>query len=635
MQANLSIYVKKLLSENILKRWYLILPAVLIFIYIIIRATVVSLTWDEAHTFFEYVRNPNWLLRDYNYMSANNHLLNTWLMKISIFLFGQSELALRLPNVLAGGLFLFLLVRLLTKIFSDWKMQLIGFILLACNPYVIDYFSIARGYGISISLMLGGIYFFYKFISTSFHTRDGLFALLLFAFATLANLTCIHLLISSAFLLACAVFYLGNNEGKTKKIILFISFPILFISLLAPYVFKLQHANAFFLGKEATSPLAIIASLGDAFAYGANYSTWLSPLLVKLFYLIPALALFEIFRRRKFIRSVDSTKALFFLTAFFLVSFLTPIIQHYVMGTNFLSGRTALIFLPQLFFLLILVVKSGGRVVQYVVSLLAIFLLIHFSIGLNKKSFYDFKEQADVKSAMQLLHSKNILPEGNCYANIISSDLPFEEQINYYRMRFGMNNFGHTSRKESVPICSYYYLTAAAMKDLHQEVDVIQEFPDTKTFLFRIRHRQELKKITEVWQDFEKEDPFPQLKKDTIYLGEQGTYAGGDYQYGINVGLDVPDSLNGNLVASVNCRLYYFTRTTSALLVFAFENGKEENWDAMHINELPENPCMWTLTSWTRPVPAGTKKVRVYLWNRDKTPVLLDNVAIRLLSYPK
>src|SRR4051812_47189516 len=124
MQENASHSFRSLLKTRFLNRWYLILPAILLFIYIILRAKFAALTWDEGHTFFEFVRNPNWIPKNYNFMSANNHLLNTWLMKITVGLFGESEWALRLPNILSGGIFLLVLTRLLTKIFSSWKIRL-------------------------------------------------------------------------------------------------------------------------------------------------------------------------------------------------------------------------------------------------------------------------------------------------------------------------------------------------------------------------------------------------------------------------------------------------------------------------------------------------------------------------------
>lgn len=631
MHENSAPSFQRFITGKIFNRWYLIVPAILLFVFIIIRAKMASLTWDEGHTFFEFVRNPRWMPSEYNFMSANNHLLNTWLMKISVSLFGESELALRLPNVLAGGIFLMVLVRLLTRIFSGWQVRLIGFILIACNPYLIDYFSIARGYGISMAMMMCGIYFICKFISTACQLREGLIALLFFALATLANLTCIHLLFSTAFLLAVATFFFGNKAGRMKKIILFLLFPMIFFSLLAPFVFHLQKAGAFFFGREATSPLVVFASLGDAMAYGTRYFTWLSPLLVKLFYLIPLVALIEIFRRRKTFRVSPSSLSLLFLTALFFLSFGIPLLQHYIMGTNFLVGRTAMIFIPQLFLLLLLVVQRGNRIVQVLVSIFALFSLTHFCLSLDKRSFYDFREQVDVKDAMKLLHDMKIPVSEKCFANILSSDLPFEEQINYYRMRFGMDNFGHTSRKENVPACSYYYLTAEGMNDLHLPVDVIREFPQSQTFLFRVRHPQKLEYVNEVWQDFEHEDAFLELKTDTIYIGDKGTFAEATHPYSIGITIPTPDSLQGKLVASLNCRLLYFTKNTSALLVFSFDNGTDKAWDAMHVSELSVKPREWSITGWTRPVPPGTKKVRIYLWSYDKTEVLMDNVALRLL----
>src|SRR4051812_20215111 len=119
MQSKISYSLRSFCKEKILNRWYLLLPAILLFIYIIIRAAKLSLVWDEAYTFFEYVRNPNWFPHYYNYMSANDHLLNTWLMKCSVFLFGEGEFALRLPNVLASGFYFFAIGNILEKLFAN------------------------------------------------------------------------------------------------------------------------------------------------------------------------------------------------------------------------------------------------------------------------------------------------------------------------------------------------------------------------------------------------------------------------------------------------------------------------------------------------------------------------------------
>src|SRR5260221_1372414 len=71
----------------------------LVWIYIAIRADVLSFTSDEAISFRIFHGFTEAASR------ANNQLLNTVLMQWSQGLFGESELALRLPNALAFGLY--------------------------------------------------------------------------------------------------------------------------------------------------------------------------------------------------------------------------------------------------------------------------------------------------------------------------------------------------------------------------------------------------------------------------------------------------------------------------------------------------------------------------------------------------
>jgi len=75
-----------------------------------------SITYDEAYSYLEFARRDFWVPPEFNYMAANNHLLNTWLMKISVSLFGLSEFSLRLPNLLFHLVYLFFSYRSLAAI---------------------------------------------------------------------------------------------------------------------------------------------------------------------------------------------------------------------------------------------------------------------------------------------------------------------------------------------------------------------------------------------------------------------------------------------------------------------------------------------------------------------------------------
>ena len=104
----------------------------LLFAYTSYRAAVLSITWDEAFSYLQFVRHEIFLPEKYEQMHANNHFLNTWLNIFFVKGFGVSELVLRLPSLIAHVLFL-LLEPLLgtsnktlnTKRYSIWMQNLL------------------------------------------------------------------------------------------------------------------------------------------------------------------------------------------------------------------------------------------------------------------------------------------------------------------------------------------------------------------------------------------------------------------------------------------------------------------------------------------------------------------------------
>jgi hypothetical protein len=631
-----------LVLKKIISSWWISIPCILLFIYVALRAHRLSLTWDEANTFFEYVRNPRWWPEGFNYMSANNHLLNTWLMKCSVLLFGESEFALRLPNVLAGGFYFFAAASLAQKLAGKRWQIFILFILLSVNPFVLDFFSVARGYGISLALLMLGILQITKYIFGKQEIRNGIYAQIFLAAAVFANLTLIHVLLAITFLLIINRFIFHRTEQPSRAAMVFSVTPLIALAILLPYLSRLKAVGAFFFGEEAKSLGDTFLSLSKASAYDTAYSAWMTPVMTILVSAIPLISVIHVMRNAVLVMKNGQGRWLVFITLTLFFAIAGPMLQHLIFGSNFLSGRTALFYIPLITLNFIgVLILFPPRLKNILLVIAGVFSVTHFYFTANLYFTYDWKEQADVKTAMIALKNKNIPLAENCFANILTTDLPYEKQVNYYRMRLEMTNYSHAGRKESVPACSSYYLGTDGYREIsglekNGRTEVIHDFWLSKTWLFHFpaqRMRSNgLKLVNEVWQDFEHEDPFLELKTDTVYLGEKGTFADASHPYSISVPIEIPDSVKGDLVATVNCRLYYYTRNTSALLVFGFDNGSAETWEAMHITELPEKPRTWSITGWTRPVPAGTKKIRIYLWNYDKTPVLMDNVAIRALE---
>ena len=127
--------------------------------YAVLRAVLVPITHDEAFTFLHWSSAP-WrtILLFEAPERANNHVLNTVLMKASAAIFGPGETALRLPNLFAFASFLASLW-LVFRRHAPPVLALSGLILASANRHVLEMFSLARGYGLCLGLLLPGLAF--------------------------------------------------------------------------------------------------------------------------------------------------------------------------------------------------------------------------------------------------------------------------------------------------------------------------------------------------------------------------------------------------------------------------------------------------------------------------------------------
>jgi hypothetical protein len=122
--------------------------------YLAARAVLVPLTYDEASSFARYVAAEPLALFDF--ASATNHLLSSALTRLSYELFGSSAIALRLPSLLAGLAYLAIVASLAAGS-RHAVVGLAGLVLLVTNPYLLDYLSLSRGYGLAIALLTGSV----------------------------------------------------------------------------------------------------------------------------------------------------------------------------------------------------------------------------------------------------------------------------------------------------------------------------------------------------------------------------------------------------------------------------------------------------------------------------------------------
>lgn len=133
--------------RNVRRHRALAVISTLAFFWVLLRAVVQSITIDEATTYHFF------LTRDISLVwapSSNNHLLNSFLMYVSIHLFGTSNLTARLPAILGAALYITGVARLSRIIGRTTLVQLTSFICLACNPFILDFLVAARGYSLAL-----------------------------------------------------------------------------------------------------------------------------------------------------------------------------------------------------------------------------------------------------------------------------------------------------------------------------------------------------------------------------------------------------------------------------------------------------------------------------------------------------
>ena len=119
------------------------------------RAATQSLTCDEAYTYELYWHAP--LKQVFLRYDANNHVLNTLLERLTVRTFGLSELALRLPALLGGALYLFCVLQLCRKTIRNRWISALGVLSLTLNPFLLDYLSAARGYGLGLGFFIAAL----------------------------------------------------------------------------------------------------------------------------------------------------------------------------------------------------------------------------------------------------------------------------------------------------------------------------------------------------------------------------------------------------------------------------------------------------------------------------------------------
>ena len=148
--------------------WSFINGAAIIFLlavslYIVVRASVLSITHDEALTVI--YQGTKSYLDIFLYKKGNhpnNQLINSLLMRFGIGVFGYKDIVIRIAGLIGGLLYIVWAYKLSRKLFSRTFLFPLSLSLLILNPYVLDFFSLARGYSLALGFLIISLLFFFN-----------------------------------------------------------------------------------------------------------------------------------------------------------------------------------------------------------------------------------------------------------------------------------------------------------------------------------------------------------------------------------------------------------------------------------------------------------------------------------------
>jgi hypothetical protein len=420
--------------------------------FVTYKAVVASFTHDESFTTLHFFPQPELDILFYHHrftsVITNNHIFNTLMMKLSESIFGLSEWALRLPNILALVLYLVFAYRW-SALMDSRPMRIAAFLLLLANPYLIDFFGLARGYGLATGFMLAALYYIFAFLRDRRWPQLALFHLLAIL-SVMSNFALLNFYVAALFCLYVLPVLQGeftDFKRKSWKIHLLnlLSLGLLAALLYAPFSVILENQTVSFGGKEGFFADTIM-SLVYRFLYEAEVSTaWqrIIGYLVVATVLFPAVTI--LYKTVKQDHIFFKEHAAFFIanTLCWLIALMT-LVQHHWLGQDYLRDRFAVFLYPLFVLNLIFLARWSASKVRFsytsrmLLMIIAGLFTLHTITRLNTSYYLNWKYDKDTKQVMTLLRE---LDPGRPEAPQLKIGIyhMLEPTMNLYRQWWGMH----------------------------------------------------------------------------------------------------------------------------------------------------------------------------------------------------
>jgi hypothetical protein len=434
----------------------------------IYRAATQSFTIDESFTFLHFVNvSIKESLAEY---SANNHVLQTLMMRLCRQLLGRSEIVLRIPNLIGCALYLMACYRITDRVMPRRWLQPVALVLLTLNPLVLDLLVAARGYSLALGLSWWSMYLVWLDLAEP-KPRRLWWAGVCAGLATAANLVFVIPLA----LMGLLLLPLYARKGRFWELVDCLAGPTIVIAFVLLVIPLSKSAGQFYFGvktlSETTASLVseslrqapVGTALFDAIDARMGWMFLEEKVIPIFFWGASVLAVWSMIRTLR--DAPSETILLFVVLGILTLSVACWVLLNKVFGVVYPLTRTALYMLPLSGFAVIL---GAGLVrrkwLQIGLSGLASVLAIIYIAELRTGYFSEWRSEAGMKRLMRSLRT-DARDAHNVRPVTAGGSWNLEYSVRYYGVRYRMpwlRVLNATERETIAP--DYYLLTSEDQK---------------------------------------------------------------------------------------------------------------------------------------------------------------------------
>lgn len=464
--------IYKFCTANSQKIYFL--SAILIFAYVAWRAFNISFSYDECYSYAI-------AMGEKGTVTANNHWLNTgliWLMDKTI---GNSEFSLRLPNLVSFALYLYFIFKIATHFCTSKLTLLLSIPLFLLNPFVLDFFGLARGYGMSFAFLTAAVYHLLMYFNKNASVKHFIYFLIFCILAVYANYAFLVVILSLQ--LTTVLYYYKKHFNKLKLCIIAYGVELILLLPAILNVIQLSQQNQLYVGGTTG---VYTDSLKTVLEFSFNNDRIHFYPIISILIAIAILIGFFLFHSRR----------LNFLKLWIILTFFIPKILNFTMDIRFPRDRGALywIFILSVFILIttdkLLTVSPALQKVKrlplMIIICIQLIVVVNFAIHFNLKYTILWKYDSDISTAMENLsksadHSK---------MNTIGIHHLLEPSVNYYLKTKSMEWFQSVNEYGLKGKYDYYLFFSDNYPELNSDPGLqLNYYCNSKLHAYKADHR--------------------------------------------------------------------------------------------------------------------------------------------------